>query len=126
MKSLTLLRLIVLLALAVFGTGVGRAEDLGAVKARMEQRLGSLSSMKDRGAAGETNRGFLEARSGATAADQQLISSENADRRTVYADIAAKTGANVDAVGRARAQQIASIARKGHWLQDASGAWRQK
>lgn len=126
MKSLTLLRLIVLLALAVFGTGVGRAEDLGAVKSRMEQRLGSLSSMKDRGAAGENNRGFLEARSGATASDQQLISSENADRRTVYADIAAKTGASVDAVGRARAQQIASIARKGHWLQDASGAWRQK
>jgi hypothetical protein len=29
-------------------------------------------------------------------------------------------------VGRHRAQQIASIALKGHWIQDPSGAWRQK
>jgi uncharacterized protein YdbL (DUF1318 family) len=102
------------------------AENLNAVRARMEQRLGSLNELKDRGAAGENNRGYLEARGAAQPADQKVIADENADRRTVYTDIAARTGANADTVGRQRAQQLASLARRGHWIQDASGAWKQK
>lgn len=124
------LSLLVRLFLVVVGLAAGSvalaAENLNAVRARMEQRLGSLNELKDRGAAGENNRGYLEARGGAQAADQKVIADENADRRTVYADIAARTGANPDAVGRQRAQQLASLARRGHWIQDASGAWKQK
>jgi len=126
MKSLAIFRVFLVFAAFALGTAVVRAEDLGAVKARIAQRLGSLDAMKDRGAAGENNRGFLEARGGATAADQQVISAENADRRTVYAALAQQTGATPDAVGRQRAQQIAGIAKRGHWIQDAGGAWRQK
>jgi uncharacterized protein len=76
--------------------------------------------------AGENNRGFLEARGNAGGADQQIIEAENADRRAVYAAIAAQTRASADQVGQKRAQQIASIARPGHWIQDPSGAWKQK
>jgi uncharacterized protein YdbL (DUF1318 family) len=127
MKSNLIFRLALFWAATVFGVVAVRAgEDAGAVKARMEQRLGAINAVKDRGAAGENNRGYLEARGGATAADQGIISAENADRQTVYAAIAAKTGANPDAVGRQRAQQLAGLARPGHWIQDASGAWRQK
>jgi uncharacterized protein YdbL (DUF1318 family) len=127
MKSAHFLRVILLLATMLFGSVVVRAaEDLGAVKARMEQRIAPLNALKDRGAAGENNQGFLEARGSASADDQRVIGEENADRRTVYAAIAAQTGATPDAVGRQRAQQIASIARRGHWVQDPSGAWRQK
>lgn len=126
MKSALVFRLGFLFATLLFGAAVVRAEDLGGVKARMEQRLGSVNGLKDRGVAGENNQGFLEARGNANGGDQKMISDENADRRTVYAAIAAQTGATPDAVGRQRAQQIASIARPGHWIQDASGAWRQK
>ena len=127
MKSTPLIRLALIVAAMTFGPVAVRAgEDAGAVKARMEQRLGSLNALKDRGAAGENNQGYLEPRGGATAADQGVISAENADRRTVYAAIAAKTGANPDVVGRQRAQQLAGLARPGHWIQDASGAWKQK
>jgi uncharacterized protein YdbL (DUF1318 family) len=45
---------------------------------------------------------------------------------SVYADIAAKTGATPDAVGKQRAQQIAGIALPGHWIQAPNGTWRQK
>jgi uncharacterized protein YdbL (DUF1318 family) len=126
MKSAHFLRIALLLVAMVFSVAAVRAEDLGAVKARMEQRIAPLNAMKDRGAAGENNQGFLEARAGATSDDQRVIGEENADRRTVYAAIAAQTGATPDAVGRHRAQQIASIARPGHWIQDPSGIWRQK
>jgi len=126
MKSLVTFRFLLVFAMLSVGAVALRAEDLGTVKARIEQRLDSLTALKDRGAAGENNRGFLEARGGATGADQKLISDENADRRTVYADIARNTGATPDSVGRQRAQQIAGIAKRGHWIQDASGAWRQK
>jgi hypothetical protein len=111
----------------LFGSvAVNAAEDLGAVKARMEQRIAPLNAMKARGVVGENNQGFLEARGNATAADQNVIAAENADRRTVYAAIAAKTGASPATVGKQRAQQIASIALAGHWIQDPNGTWRQK
>jgi uncharacterized protein YdbL (DUF1318 family) len=126
MKFALFSRIALLFVAMVLGSVAARAEDLGAVKARMEQRLGALNALKDRGAAGENNQGFLEAGGNASPADQSAIAAENADRRTVYAAIAAQTGATPDAVGRHRAQQIASIARPGHWLQDPSGAWRQK
>jgi uncharacterized protein len=126
MKSFVLFRLLFVFAALAFGTVAVRAEDLNAVKARIEQRLGSVNALKDRSVAGENNRGFLEVRGNASAEDQKVISAENADRRTVYAALAAQTGATPDVVGRQRAQQIAAIARTGHWLQDSSGAWKQK
>ena len=127
MKFSHFLRITLLLAAMFLGsTALRAAEDLGAVKARMEQRIAPLNELKSRGVVGENNQGYVEARANATAADQNLISQENADRRTVYAAIAAQTGATPDAVGKHRAQQIASIALRGHWIQDPSGAWRQK
>jgi len=126
MKSALLFRIVFFLAALGFGTLALRAQDLGAVKSRLEQRLGAVNALKDRGVAGENNRGFLEPRGSASGGDQQVISDENSDRRTVYAAIAAQTGASADVVGRQRAQQIATIAKRGHWVQDPGGEWRQK
>lgn len=126
MKPTSIVRLLfVFLTLALAPVAL-RAQDLGAVKARMEQRLSTVNVLKDRGVAGENNRGFLEARGAASGEDQRVISDENSDRRTVYAELAQQTGASADTVGRQRAQQIAGIAKRGHWIQDASGEWRQK
>lgn len=125
MKSLSVFRFLFALVVLSAGTAAVRAQD-AQIKARIEQRLGSVNAMKDRGVAGENNRGFLEARGSATGADQQVIGEENSDRRAVYAAIAAQTRANPDQVGQKRAQQIASIARPGHWIQDPNGSWRKK
>jgi uncharacterized protein len=125
MKSRLFLRLF-FVALLAFGTVALRGQDLNTVKARMEQRLGAVNALKDRGVAGENNRGFLEARGSASGDDQRVIGEENADRQSVYVAIAAQTGATPDTVGRQRAQQLASLARPGHWIQDPNGAWRQK
>jgi uncharacterized protein YdbL (DUF1318 family) len=126
MKSLSFVRLLfVFAALSIGGAVTLQAQD-PALKARIEKRVGSVNALKDKGVAGENNQGYLEARGGASAADQQIISEENSDRRAVYAAIAAKTKASADQVGQKRAAQIASLARKGHWVQDAGGAWKQK
>lgn len=126
MKSLSFLRLVFVLAVVLPGAVAVRAQDLGAVKARMEQRLGAVDGVKDRGAAGENNRGYLEARAGANADDQKVIAEENADRRTVYAAIGAQTGSDADTVGKARARQIANNSKAGVWVQAADGSWAQK
>lgn len=126
MKALTLFRIIAVAASLGLGTAVVAAEDPGAVKARMEQRQGAIDALKDRGVAGESNRGFLELRGTANAEEQKMISDENADRRSAYAFIASQTGTDADSVGRRRAQQIAIASKRGVWIQDPSGEWRQK
>jgi len=126
MKTSSLFRLVALTFLLAFAGRALHAADLGAVKSRMEQRLGSIDALKDRHVAGENNRGFLEARGSAAAGDQKIISDENADRTAVYAAIAAQQKTSAEQVGRARAEQLASRSKSGVWVQSGSGEWRQK
>ena len=102
------------------------AADLGAVKQRMAQRLPAVDALRDRGAAGENNRGFLEARGALSAAENKTVADENSDRGAVYAALAQQTGSTADLVGRARAKQIAQGSKPGVWLQRESGEWYKK
>lgn len=122
-----LLRLLALVALfaVALPAPVLHAQDLGAVKARMAQRLSKLDELKAKGAVGENNRGFVEARASDPAASA-VISAENTDRETVYAALAKQTGTSADQVGRARAKQIASGSAAGVWVQKEDGAWHKK
>jgi uncharacterized protein len=103
---------------------VVHADDLGAVRARMSQRLPAIDDMKARGVVGENNRGFLEARG--AGADDGVISAENRDRETVYAALAQQTNTSPEQVGKARARQIAQGSKLGVWIQDSSGEWKKK
>jgi len=101
------------------------------LKARFLQRKPLLEKMKDQGLIGENNLGFLAFRNETTAEGRSeenalVIQTENADRKTIYAEIAEKVKSNVDEVGRRRAVQIARLAAAGHWLQNAEGTWYQK
>lgn len=126
MKTAFLLRLLFLFAAAIGGAAIVRAEDLGAVKARMDQRQGTVDALKDKQTVGENNRGFLEARGALAPADEKVVSDENSDRRTVYQALAQQNGVSADAVGRQRADQIRVRSKRGVWLQDPNGEWRQK
>jgi uncharacterized protein YdbL (DUF1318 family) len=125
MKSI-LLRICLLVGLLSAGVVAARAaEDLGAVKARLAQRLGSLDQLKSSGAVGETNRGLVDLRAASPTAGD-LVAAENRDRGLVYAAIAQQTGSTVDTVGRARAKQIAAASAPGVWVQRESGEWYKK
>ncbi|MFA6962055.1 MAG: DUF1318 domain-containing protein [Opitutaceae bacterium] len=114
------------LFIAVLTLGVApltHAQDLGAIRSRMEQRISSIDTLKTQGVLGEDNRGFLDVRSGD---DKGVAAAENADRAAVYAAIAKKAGTSADAVGKARAKQIASASAKGVWVQAENGQWAKK
>ena len=118
-----------LLALLVaFSPGVAapsaRAQDLGAVKSRMAQRLSQLDQLKSKGAIGENNRGLVEARGADAAA--AVIAAENGDREIVYAALAKQTGTSAEQVGRTRAKQIAAGSAGGVWVQKEDGTWQKK
>ncbi|MDR1279826.1 MAG: YdbL family protein [Opitutaceae bacterium] len=102
-----------------------QAQDMGALKQRMTQRLPSLDALKASGAVGENNRGLVEVR---TAKDDaaKVVAEENADRQAVYAAIAKQTGSTAAAVGVARAKQIATASKPGVWLQNEKGEWYRK
>lgn len=126
MKSVILFRLVFLLVAAGLGAAVVHAEDLNAVKARMERRQPAVDALRDRQLAGENNRGYLEARGPVSGSDQRVISEENADRRAVYQALAAQTKTDPESIGRQRAQQIALRSKRGVWVQNQRGEWVQK
>jgi len=123
MKS-TLLRFSVLLFALFLAAPVMHAEDIGVVRARMVERLPQIDSLKASGALGENNRGFLEIRDGNSGAT--VASDENRDREVVYAELARRTSTSAEAVGRARAKQIANASAPGVWLQRENGEWYRK
>lgn len=94
--------------------------------ARFTARQPRLDQLRLRALAGETNRGFVEARGVPSNAEQGVIAEENTDRLALYEAIAEQTKAKVDAVGRARAEKIGPMARRSVWVQDRSGEWAQK
>ena len=122
MKTL-FLRLVFVSVMLLAGSSTVRAEDLGVVRARMEKRISQIDALKSSGVLGENNRGFLDVRSGS---DGGVAAAENADRAVVYAALAQKTGASADAVGRARAKQLAGNSARGVWVQAENGQWTKK
>lgn len=98
------------------------------LKQRFLQRKPLLEDMKNQGWVGENNLGFLSFRgaAGQSKENTQVVQAENEDRKTVYAEIAAKVNTSVADVGKRRAAQIATLAAAGQWLQDADGNWYQK
>jgi uncharacterized protein YdbL (DUF1318 family) len=120
-----LFRLCLFVSVLALGTVVARAEDLGAVKARMTQRLSQLDQFKEKGAIGENNRGLVELRNPSPAAGD-VVAGENRDREIVYAAIAQQQRVSTETVGRARAKQIAAGSAAGVWLQHESGEWYKK
>jgi uncharacterized protein len=126
MKLSSLVRLVSLVCLLGLAALPLRAEEIPAIKARMEQRLASVDGLKDRKVVGETNRGLLEARSTLTPAEEKIVAEENADRSAVYAALSAQTGAPAEQIARRRAQQIANGSKAGVWIQKEDGTWVQK
>lgn len=111
-----------LLTMLLFAAAAAAADDL---KGRMAARLPEIMALKEKGVIGEDSQGFLQFVGGGRE-KAELVQAENDDRLQVYQAIARQQNTTVELVGRRRAQQIADIAQPGHWLQDATGAWKRK
>lgn len=122
------LKIMAAFAAGVFVLAAGARAESNELKARFLERKPLLDKMKDLGWIGENILGFLEFRSetGMSEENGKAVEAENADRKTVYAEIAAQVNVDIFEVGKRRAVQIAKLAAPGHWLQDAEGRWYRK
>ena len=102
------------------------AQDMGVLRERMAERLPQIDRLKAEGVIGETNDGFVAVRGSGSAEAAQVVATENADRKAVYAAIAQKAGASAESVASARARQIAAGSAPGVWLQNERGEWYKK
>ena len=110
------------LALILLHTATAVADEL---QERMKARLPEIVALKTKGVIGENHLGFLEfvgqQREGA-----DIVAAENADRRQLYAAIAAKTGAAVEQVGQRAAIKWRNNLGPGEYFKTADGTWIQK
>ncbi len=93
---------------------------------RMKARLREVLEAKDSGQVGEGVDGYLHLREGGGASVLQLVDSENADRRLLFADLASKTGGKLEEVARQFSIGMTSKAKPGHWFKTSAGNWVQK
>lgn len=114
--------LLAVLALFTFVSGA-LADDL---KTRMAARLPAMDGLRAAGKVGENNLGFLTARTKLADKEKSLLTAENADRKSVYAMIAKRTGESATVVGRKRAARIRKLSKPGIWLQDEKKKWYRK
>lgn len=126
-QEFTILMMAVLCTAGVMQSALGAESGAEKIKNSMLARKPQIDAWKAAGAIGEDNKGFLAVVSGTlSAADQAVMSAENADRGQVYKAIAARTGTSSEDVGRRRAIQIAEQAKPGEHVMTAEGKWVKK
>jgi uncharacterized protein YdbL (DUF1318 family) len=93
----------------------------------MKERLPQVAPFKTQKVIGEDCAGFLAlVKPDAAAAARQLVAAENADRKAVYAALAAKAGSDPVRVGQQRAKELAERSAPGLMLQREDGTWYEK
>ena len=112
---------LVLINLLVF-SGIGAAQG---IKERMKQRLPAIVDLKARGIVGENNQGYLAFVTGKKA-QENIIASENQDRKTIYSHIAKQQNTSLKLVEKRRAIQLADRAKSGEFIQKSNGTWVKK
>ena len=130
----------------LFGVTPAHAQDVPspqvsnpAIRKIIDSRAGRLPEVqkyKSLGAVGENNNGLLEVIKldavtdlRERAAAQRVVKAENADRETLYKEIAAAEGVDHSQIPRIRetyAETLRKNARRGDWIQSPGGEWKQK
>jgi len=109
----------------LFYAGAADNSFADEIKDRMKQRLPTIVKMKQQGIVGENARGYLEYVSD-NKSNQDLVDSENRDRKEVYSIIATQQGVPIEKVEKLRAVQIVQKAVSGEFLKKEDGSWYNK
>ena len=106
-----------------------------AIISSRAKRAADLRKYKDRGTVGENRLALVEVRSlnglalKERAEVQRLVKAENADRETMFKEIAAATGVDLSQlpqIQKTYAETIRQKAKKGDWIQQPDESWKQK
>lgn len=128
MNNMTFRHLLLLLSLLFALPALSAAQEPSpeSIRKRMEANLPKIDALKKAGKVGETNKGYLEARTALDAGQKALVKEENADRKSVYEALARRAKASVQEIERTRAELIRRRTKAGIWLQNADGEWYRK
>ena len=91
----------------------------------MKQRLPAIVELKAQGLVGENNQGYLAFVTGQKS-QEEIVASENADRKAIYAQIAQQQSTTLDLVEKRRAMTLAERVIPGEYIQKADGSWMKK
>ncbi|MEW6584291.1 MAG: DUF1318 domain-containing protein [Nitrospirota bacterium] len=119
---------------------VKKMPDVVNAYREMGSRVADIDRLRDAGTVGEGNKGLLVVREGTPPpGDKRLVDMENENRKTVMKGMARaivrlnrvpENEDNIKQVMPQAVEQFASIrrdsAKKGWWIQDASGNWAKK
>ena len=100
-----------------------------ARRERFAERRAALNSALKEKLIGENNRGFLELRADDTKVSaelKKLVEAENADRTTIFTNIARRQNSTPEFVGERFAARMAERAPSGIPIQNARGEWNVK
>ncbi len=125
MRPFSTLFLLILCAVVPSEAATG-AEAMREAREAILERLPEMDNLWNRGLTGESNEGFVVARSSLNRTQISLIQEENRDRAILYSHIAEKTETDMFSVGRERAIQISRMAKNGLWIQNEKGKWVRK
>ncbi len=102
------------------------SDEMEKARDRIIERLPEMGNLWNRGLTGESNEGFVVARSSLRSDQIAMMQNENRDRLILYSYIAEKTGAKLAEVFKVRAKRIAEMAHGGLWVQTPDGHWKRK
>jgi uncharacterized protein YdbL (DUF1318 family) len=120
-KKTCIVSILVLFSLVLF---VGTSFAQG-IKERMKQRLPVIVDLKAKGIVGENNSGYLAFVTGKTVRED-IVASENKDRKAIYSHIAKQQNTTLDLVEKRRAITLSERAIPGEFIQKADGSWMKK
>ncbi len=119
------------LSVASFAEGKYEIKEMTpAIKTALENRkdrFNDLKALKAQGSVGENNRGYVEALKN-DAQTQQLVDSENQDRKLIYKAIEEQNNLNgaLETIEKVFAQVQRDKANPGDKIQDENGNWVTK
>lgn len=87
----------------------------------------TLDQLKSQGLAGEMATGYVGYPQGSPAPDvRQTVESVNLERKARYGQIAQQQGTTLQVVEKLAGAKLVEQAPAGQYVQDSTGAWRQK
>jgi len=95
------------------------------IKERMKQRLQVIAELKEKGIAGETNRGYIGFVTDVSAWEE-VIEAENRDRKAIYTHFAKQQKTSLEVVEKVQARRKAEKADPGEFYQNPDGMWVRK
>jgi uncharacterized protein YdbL (DUF1318 family) len=93
----------------------------------MKKRLPEVIKAKGDGTIGEGVDGFLHIRGDdVTTEVEKMVTSENKDRKALFASIAKKADGESSDVAAKFAKAMVGKGKKGHWFKSSKGTWKKK